>query len=229
MLHRLFLRDGSRKSDKTPIGDGVCCLQQTRRLIKQIVLFRTLRLLLLEEGLGNAVSPVEIAQKFGADALRAGLLSSFEFGNDGDFSMSQLEDFYSTKLASGVGNLFNRVIVLLHKFTEGNIPETQGCADSEELLKSFNNLLEQKKLKGAYDFFFKTVDQANQLLNETEVWKLAKTDPAAAHKIFVELYEYLKFLTHMSAVLLPESAPKMQAMLGQNGQIGEAVILFERV
>jgi len=182
----------------------------------------------MSKSLGNVISPIELADKFGRDGLRAGLLSSFEFGNDGDFSMTQLEDFYNTKLAGGVGNLFNRVIVLLHKFTDGEIPTTHRCEAAKHLVEQFDQLLEQKKLKGAYDFFFATVDAANQRLNETEVWKLAKTDPEAAEKIFTELYGYLEFLTHMAQTLLPESAPKMTEMLGQDGKVGEAEILFER-
>lgn len=182
----------------------------------------------MSKSLGNVVSPLEISERFGNDALRAGLLSSFEFGNDGDFSMTQLEDFYNTKLASGVGNLFNRVTVLLHKFTDGTIPATDRCQNAQALGVQFEQLMEGKRLKGAYDFFFATVDHANQRLNETEVWKLAKTDPEAAQEIFTELYGYLEFLTSMAEVLLPESANKMKAMLGKDGQIGEAVILFAR-
>jgi len=179
----------------------------------------------MSKSLGNVISPVELSERFGNDALRAGLLSSFEFGNDGDFSMTQLEEFYNTKLASGVGNLFNRVTVLLHKFTDGKIPNTKYQTPDTKFIE----LMETKKLKGAYDFFFATVDGANQLLNETEVWKLAKTDAEAANKIFTELYGYLEFLTSMATTLLPESAEKMQSMLGSDGKIGGAQILFERL
>ncbi len=182
----------------------------------------------MSKSLGNVVSPVEVSERFGSDGLRAGLLSSFEFGNDGDFSMSQLEDFYNSKLAGGVGNLFNRVIVLLHKFMDGTAPETNRCEDAKQLEAKFDALIEGKKLKGAYDFFFATVDVANQRLNETEVWKLAKVDREAATEIFTELYGYLEFLTHMAETLLPESAPKMKAMLGGDGKVGEAEILFLR-
>ena len=70
------------------------------------------------------------------------------------------------------------------------------------------------------------MDAANQRLNETEVWKLAKTDPEAAGKIFTELYCYLVFLSEMAVVLLPESAPKMKKMAGEAGTVGEAEILF---
>ncbi len=182
----------------------------------------------MSKSLGNVIDPVELADQFGNDALRSGLLSSFEFGNDGDFSAENFAQFYNSKLASGVGNLFNRVTVLLHKFMEGEAPEIQHCKESDELGKRFKNLVEGNQLKGAYDFFFEVVDMANQRLNETEVWKLAKTDPEAAKKIFAELYGYLYFLTEMAEVLLPESYIAMKSMLGDGKSIGKAVIMFDK-
>lgn len=183
----------------------------------------------MSKSLGNVISPVDLSAQYGNDALRAGLLSSFEFGSDGDFSNENFAEFYRTKLAGGVGNLFNRVTVLIHKFCEGQVGEPERCAVGQDLQQKFDHLMERKQIKAAYDFYFATVDAANQRLNETEVWKLAKTDPEAAGKIFTELYGYLCFLTEMAEVLLPESAPKMKAMVGEDGKVGEAVILFEKV
>ena len=182
----------------------------------------------MSKSLGNVISPLELAEKYGNDALRAGLLSSFEFGNDGDFSRKNFDAFYNAKLASGVGNLFNRVTVLLHKFMDGKAPEPERCKDAKDLTKTFEAFLETKKLKAAFDFYFGIVDKANQRMNETEVWKMAKTDPKQAEKIFTELYGYLWILTEMAEVLLPESFPKMKKMLGENGRIGAAEILFAR-
>jgi methionyl-tRNA synthetase len=181
----------------------------------------------MSKSLGNVISPVDLSAQYGNDALRAGLLSSFEFGSDGDFSADNFAEFYRTKLAGGVGNLFNRVTVLIHKFCDGNVAEPENGAVGQDLKDTFKALMEKKQLKGAYDFYFATVDAANQRLNETEVWKLAKVDPAAAAKIFTELYGYLWFLADMAEVLLPESAPKMRAMVGTEGKVGEAVILFD--
>ncbi len=182
----------------------------------------------MSKTLGNVISPLELSDKFGNDALRVGLLSSFEFGNDGDFSFRNFEELYRTKLAGGVGNLFNRVIVLIHKFKDGKKDITDYSAH-EKSLKQFNAFLKDKKIKSAIDHFFATVDQCNQLMNETEVWKLAKTDPEAAKEIFGKLLGYLEFIANMAEILLPESYPKMKAMLGDEEKVGEAVILFERV
>ncbi len=182
----------------------------------------------MSKSLGNVINPIDLSEKFGNDALRVGLLSSFEFGNDGNFSAENFENFYESKLAGGVGNLFNRVIVLLHKFMDGEAPEPKACEPGTELRQKFDDLMEAKQLKGAIDFYFEVVDMANQRLNETEVWKMAKTEPQEAEKVFTELYGYLCFLTQMAETLLPESHPKMKAMLGNGGKVGEPKILFER-
>ena len=181
----------------------------------------------MSKSLGNVISPVALSEEYGNDALRAGLLSSFEFGNDGDFSAENFAEFYRTKLAGGVGNLFNRVTVLITKFCEGQVSLENQAMDFSAQTQAFDALLEQKQLKAAYDFYFATVDAANQRLNETEVWKLAKVDAEAAGKIFTELYGYLECLADMAEVLLPESAPKMKKMVGENGQVGAAEILFD--
>ena len=183
----------------------------------------------MSKSLGNVVNPLDLSQKFGNDALRIGLLGGFEFGNDGDFAVANFQQFYNSKLASGVGNLFNRVTVLIHKFLEGVKP--QRTEESlEATLNQFEHLLETHKIKGAIDFFFEQVDVTNQLLNETEVWKMAKVDPESAKKVFGTLIVRLDLLAKMSEILLPESAPKMRKMLGgDSDQMGEAQILFERV
>lgn len=178
------------------------------------------------KSMGNVIDPLDLSAKYGNDALRMGLLSSFEFGNDGDFSPENFDDFYRTKLAGGVGNLFNRVIVLIHKFLEGKVP---AGTKQPEKSADFSEAMEDKKLQSAIHIFLQEVDKANELLNESEVWKMAKTEPVKAEKIFAELYSILGNITDMAEVLLPETHPKMKAMLGDGETIGEKGILFPPV
>ncbi len=182
----------------------------------------------MSKSLGNVIDPAELAHNYGRDALRVGLLSSFEFGGDGDFSVEHFSDFYRTKLAGGVGNLFNRVVVLIHKFLDGKKPEVTGDLDVEKIKTTFDTHFEKYEIREAIDLFFHTVHEANQLLNETEVWKLAKTDLPAAEKIFATLIQYLELLTEMAEILLPEKHPEMQEMLGDAKKLGKAKILFEQ-
>ncbi len=181
----------------------------------------------MSKSLGNVVCPTDLTKKFGRDALRVGLLSSFDFGGDGDFSVDNFSNFYRTKLAGGVGNLFNRVIVLIQKFLDGNKPKESGNFNSKKVMKQFENHFENYEIRHAIELFFRIVQESNQLLNETEVWKLAKTDPQKAKTIFSTLLQHLELLGDMAEVILPESAPKMKTMLGNHKKIGEANILFD--
>ncbi len=178
----------------------------------------------MSKSLGNVISPLTLAEKYGNDALRIGLLSSFEFGNDGDFSLDHFDDFYRTKLAGGVGNLFNRVVVLVNKFLDGNKPGVGACHGTP--LQEWEELMEANKLKTAIDYYFSVVNSANELLNETQVWTMAKTDLDGAKKVFATLLQKLEMLAQMAEVLLPETAPKMKKMLGDEKKVGAAEILF---
>ncbi len=183
----------------------------------------------MSKSLGNMISPLEISRKFGNDALRLGLLSSFEFGNDGDFSHENFAKFYDKKMASGLGNLFNRVIVLVTKFLNGQKPTGISAEKITKEYEIFAEFMEEKKLKSAIDYFFQIVDSANELLNEKEPWKLAKTDMEAAEEVFAELLQKLETLKKFAKILLPETYPRMVEMLGDNKKVGESQILFMRI
>jgi methionyl-tRNA synthetase len=190
----------------------------------------------MSKSLGNVVDPLALSAEYGNDALRIGLLSSFEFGNDGDFSAEHFAEFYRAKLAGGVGNLFNRVVVLIHKFLDGKkeplmmspeiIANNDFCQKAIIKSQKISVCVENYKLKESIDTYFEIMALANERLNETEVWKLAKTDKEAATKVFAELYFALEQLTKAAEYLLPESAIKMKAMLGDANNIGEKAQLF---
>ncbi len=179
----------------------------------------------MSKSLGNVVSPLQLSEKYGNDALRSGLLSSFEFGNDGDFSISHFEDFYQKKLVSGFGNVTHRVLTLIHKFLDGKKPRV----DTDYTLsvrKEYHRLIEHYKLKGVYDHFFQVVDFTNERLNQTEVWKLAKENPESAFLVFAELYQYIEFLSEMSVVLFPDAAQKLKIILGNEDSLKPSQYLF---
>ncbi len=184
----------------------------------------------MSKSLGNVISPLDISKKYGNDALRLGLLSSFEFGNDGDFSLSNFDDFYRSKLAGGIGNLFNRVIVLCQKFRDGECPKYDSAEKfKNEKFKSFEKNLINKKIKSAIDDFFAVENEANKILSDSELWKLAKTEPEEAEKVFAQIFIRLEILAEMAEILAPESAPKMRKMIGNGKRVGEPEILFPPV
>ncbi|MCF7906027.1 methionine--tRNA ligase [Candidatus Gracilibacteria bacterium] len=200
----------------------------------------------MSKSLGNVVSPLELAEKYGNDALRIGLLSSFEFGHDGDFSLENFENFYHAKLAGGVGNLFNRVITLTHKLFEGKkmlektggfdtqiqtqrnneLIKTEIYSDEDITIDKFEMALKNNKIQKAVQILFAQVDKANHILSTHRPWELIKTDKVGTGGVMLELIRRLEIIADMAEVLLPETAPRMKKMLGDGQNIGQPEILF---
>jgi methionyl-tRNA synthetase len=70
----------------------------------------------ISKSLGNAIDPMKIIDRFGADALRYFLLREIPSGQDGDFSWDRLRERYNADLADNLGNLVQRTIVMAKKY-----------------------------------------------------------------------------------------------------------------
>lgn len=69
----------------------------------------------MSKTLGNVIDPIELINKYGADALRFYFLKYFSPFLDGDFSEEKFKVAYNADLANGLGNLVARVAKLCEK------------------------------------------------------------------------------------------------------------------
>ena len=80
-------------------------------------------MLAAQQTLGDpAVDPIELADRFGVDALRYFLLREIVFGQDGAFSFDALVQRYNAELANGLGNLASRTLTMIRQYRDGVIP-----------------------------------------------------------------------------------------------------------
>ncbi len=107
--------------------------------------FITVKEMKMSKSLGNVVDPVEMVKKYGVDALRYFLVVKMSMLRDSDFSEEALKTVYNEEIASNIGNLINRVVVLLNKT---NV-ETETFTPSQQLADQFNSTL--KALKDTLD------------------------------------------------------------------------------
>jgi len=177
----------------------------------------------MSKTLKNVISPLEISEKFGRDALRIGLLNSFEFGNDGDFSRQNFENFYEKKLAGGVGNLFFRVAKIGQKFFNAKWPKIS----SQNWPENFAEKMENFEIKAAIEIFFREIESANKILNDSQIWILAKNNFKKAEKIFAKIFEKLQKISKMAEIFLPDTFLKMAKILATE-KIFEPEIFFEK-
>ena len=73
---------------------------------------------------GNVVRSETILDVLGADALRYFLFREVVFGQDGSFSFDALVQRFNSDLANGLGNLASRVLSMIQRYFDGEIPGT---------------------------------------------------------------------------------------------------------
>ncbi len=87
----------------------------------------------ISKSLGNVIEPMEIINKFSADAFRYYFLRECPFPSDGEFGWGRFAEVFNSELANNLGNLLSRCLTLIVKNFDGILDRTAG-EHSEPLL-----------------------------------------------------------------------------------------------
>jgi len=178
----------------------------------------------MSKSLGNVLDPDKVIEQFGADALRFYCFREVSFGQDGQISPAGFESRYETELADQYGNLANRVLSMIGRYRDGEIPD----ADAEaELAADFNGavdrvlgLLDAAELTQALEEIWRLVRRLNQYVEETKPWELSK-DESSAGRLDAVLYglaEGLRVTTLLLHAYMPETTARLLDALGESGR-----------
>lgn len=174
----------------------------------------------LSKTTGVKVDPVELVDKYGADALRYYFLREVPAGEDGDFTEEALVERANADLADGIGNLLNRVSTLVHKHFGGNIPKptTFQAVDNDlikqsDIVKDVDNLMREYEWHKAVEKVWEFVRYCNKYLSFTTPWKVDDKERLAT--ILYSLVESIRILAILSSSFIPSTAEKVATQLGQ--------------
>ncbi len=169
------------------------------------------------KSLGNAVDPNELIDDFGADATRYLLLTQFPFGQDGDIKVGNFPIQYNADLANGIGNLFSRVTAMAEKYFGGIAPtEDKEFADEMAgIWRQYDEAMADFAIDQAVEKIKKLSAFCDGYIERQKPWELAKTAPEQLAKAIYNLLEALRHLGLMIYPLMPQTAEKILAGLGQ--------------
>jgi methionyl-tRNA synthetase len=186
--------------------------------------FMTLEGQRISKTTGNIVDPVELVDEYGADAVRYYLMRDVSFERDGDFTRANLIQRYNADLANDLGNLLNRTVSMVGRYCKGTLPAPEPESgereqDVQRVARTAGEAaaarIEEWDFDGALDGAWSLVRRANQYIDESEPWQLAK-DPEKRARLGTVLYhaaECLRLLTIYLAPFIPGAAAKMRAQL----------------
>ena len=175
----------------------------------------------ISKSTGNIVDPIAVIDEWGLDAFRFYVLRELDIGPDGNWTDAGFKSRYQAELANGLGNLVNRSLSMLKRYRNGVV-----TAKSDELAgevamfaKTTCSFLQQNELQAALQNIWCLVDRANQYVDQTKPFKLAK-DPAQAKRLDEVLYNLTETCRVLAVLLwpfLPGTAVKIYAQLGLTG------------
>ncbi len=170
----------------------------------------------MSKSIGNVVFPEEVAKKYSVDGLRYYLFNAFTFGEDGDFSDRLLNQTYNAALSNELGNLVQRVIVMVDKYYDGLVPAPSSAHNAAlvtEIWQKWQQSLSSYNINVAFESTWQLVKLANQRIDETRPWGLVKEDQEQLKNVLYELLETLRHLSLMLTPLLPDAAGRIRRSL----------------
>ncbi|MEW5955060.1 MAG: methionine--tRNA ligase [Candidatus Micrarchaeota archaeon] len=178
---------------------------------------------------GNVVDPDEVIDKYGADAFRYFLLREVPFGMDGDFSEKALVQRINNDLASEYGNLLNRTLVMVERYSKALIPQAGPKAEKEAALAAaagkcvafYAQKMDSYEFHHALEGIWEFVKEANKYVNDCEPWNLAKNNDARLNTVLACLAESLRLATVLLAPFIPFKADEAWKQLGYSGKASE--------
>jgi len=205
----------------------------------------------MSKSLKNIVSPLDLIDSYGVDAVRYYLIRDMMLGNDANFTEDLFITRYNSELANDFGNLANRVSTLIRKNYDNKIPECINPEDEENNIINTGKALEETvrkhvdrlELNKATDAVINFVRSMNKFMEIRQPWKLVKEDKVKAGTVLYVAAEGLRLAANLLHPLMPEKCDLLIAVfpVGNNENkyqwgklksgeaLGEFSALFPRI
>lgn len=175
----------------------------------------------MSKTIGNVINPLELVQKYPLEAIRYFFMREIPFDNDGDFSYAKFEERHNADLANGLGNLTNRILVMIEKYSDSVIPETTD--DDGDLIKfltkktwpAYTDSMNNWRFDKALDAIWGFLAFCDQMISDKQPWAMAKKgDIKEVKDLLYHLAESLRHIAVMIWPVMPDTAEKIFAQLG---------------
>jgi len=165
----------------------------------------------MSKSLGNVIDPKEIAGEYGTDALRLFLAKEVSSFEDSPFTVERFKDSYNSGLANGLGNLTSRIMKMAETNIENPVEISNLGFDNE-----FKNAIDGFEIEKATNFIWQKISLLDKKIQETEPFKLVKSDKEKGVELIKELIKELGVIAFHLRPIIPETSKKILDLIASN-------------
>ncbi len=168
----------------------------------------------LSKSKGHGILVKDIVKQFNPDLIRYTLATNLPENKDADFSWDDFQIKNNNELAAILGNFINRTVVFVKTKFANKIPARQADENLEilEFIKTQKNLISELynnfRFRDALNETMNIIRAANKYFNDSEPWKVIKTDEEKCGSIINNCIEICHSIAIAISPILPNTSDK---------------------
>jgi len=169
------------------------------------------------------------------DVLRYTLTANAPETKDNDFTWKDFQARNNNELVAIFGNFINRVVVLTHKYYEGQVPaagnllnvDKETLAELKKYPEIISSSIERYRFREASQELMNLARLGNKYLADEEPWKVIKEDAERVQTIMFVALQIATGLAVLCEPFLPFTSNKLKLILRLNEEGNDEVISQE--